>query len=110
VKIRNYSEVPTIFFENCFLVFVAGVPHLLLRIFENWHTIFFSEGRLETPMKKIHEINISGAALVIYDILQRVIEILVTKQINILEIGQSEITDTNGNMTILLTMVYEYIS
>jgi hypothetical protein len=58
-------------------------------------------------MKKLHEITISGATSFIYDILQKVIEILMSKDITILEIGQSEGTDKNDNM--IITMVYEYI-
>ena len=61
------------------------------------------------PMKKLHEITISGASSFIYDILQKVIEMLQTKEITILEIGQSERQDANGNLIILLTMVYKHL-
>ena len=58
-------------------------------------------------MKKLHEIILTGASFFIYDILQRAIEIVLSKDATILEIGQTETTDENGNMIILLKMIYK---
>lgn len=57
-------------------------------------------------MKKLDEITIVGASSFIYDILQKVIEILLTKEIMILEIGQSESKDTKGNL--IISMIYQH--
>jgi len=57
-------------------------------------------------MKKLDEITIIGASSFIYDILQKVIEILLTKEIMILEIGQSESKDTKGNL--IISMIYQH--
>ena len=57
-------------------------------------------------MKKLHHITITGAASYIYDILQKSIEILLTKEVMILEIGQSKSRDKNGNEVVFLTMIY----
>jgi hypothetical protein len=59
-------------------------------------------------MKKLQEISISGAASYVYDILQKAIEIMMSKDATILEIGQSESTDKNGDMTIFLKMLYSH--
>jgi len=59
-------------------------------------------------MKKLQEIKISGTASYVYDILQKAIEIMISKDATILEIGQSESTDKNGNMVILLNMLYRH--
>jgi hypothetical protein len=59
-------------------------------------------------MKKLYEIEIVGAAVFVYDILQKAIEIVVSRNATILEIGQSEIADKNGNVNILLTMLYRH--
>ena len=59
-------------------------------------------------MKKLYEIEIIGAALFVYDILQKAIEIMINRRATILEIGQSEIKDKDGNKMILLTMLYQH--
>ena len=47
-------------------------------------------------MKKFYEIEITGAASYVYDILQKAIEILINKNATILEIDKSEAKDKNG--------------
>jgi hypothetical protein len=59
-------------------------------------------------MKKLYEIEIAGAALFVYDILQKAIEIMLSRNATILEIGQSKVRDKNGNMAILLKMLYQH--
>jgi len=59
-------------------------------------------------MKKLQEIKIIGTASYVYDILQKAIEIMISKDATILEIGQSESADKNGNMIILLKMLYRH--
>jgi hypothetical protein len=59
-------------------------------------------------MKKLYEIEIVGAAMFVYDILQKAIEIVISRDATILEIGQSEIADKNGNTQILLTLSYRH--
>ena len=48
-------------------------------------------------MKKLHEIILTGASLFVYDILQKAIEIVLSKDATILEIGQTEMSEENGN-------------
>jgi len=59
-------------------------------------------------MKKFQEIEITGAASYVYDILQKAIEILISKNATILEIDRSETRDKNGEMAVLLTMLYRH--
>lgn len=59
-------------------------------------------------MKKLYEIEIVGAALFVYDILQKAIEIVISRNATILEIGQSEIKDKDGHAAILLKMLYRH--
>ena len=59
-------------------------------------------------MKKLYEIEISGAASYVYDILQKAIEILLSKNVTILEIDRSETMDENGDKAVLLTMLYRH--
>lgn len=61
----------------------------------------------DIPMKKLQEIVISGASGFIYDILHKTIEIVKGRDAVILEIGQSEARDKNGNSVILVTMIFE---
>jgi len=58
-------------------------------------------------MKKLQEIALSGTSGFIYDILQKTIEIVKGRNAVILEIGQSEVTDKNGNSVVLVTMIFE---
>lgn len=58
-------------------------------------------------MKKFQEIILSGASSFIYDILQKAIDIVRGRNATILEIGQSETKDKNGNMVVLITMILE---
>ena len=58
-------------------------------------------------MKKFQEIILSGASSFVYDILQKAIDIVRGRNATILEIGQSETRDKNGNMVVLITMVVD---
>jgi hypothetical protein len=71
-----------------------------------WHIVFFLPFK-KTSMKKLQEIVISGASSFIYDILQKAIETIKGRNVTILEIAQSEITDKHGNLIILITMIFE---
>jgi|GEM_PF-3503305 hypothetical protein len=75
-----------------------------------WHIIFFFQliKNPVIPMKKFYEIEITGAASYVYDILQKAIEILINKNATILEIDKSEAKDKNGEMAVLLTMLYRH--
>jgi hypothetical protein len=57
-------------------------------------------------MKKLQEIILIGASFFVYDILQKTIEIVLSNDAIISEIGQTETIDENGNMIVLLKMIY----
>lgn len=59
-------------------------------------------------MKKLHKIEINGATSYVFDILQKAIEILISKNATILEIDRSEAVNKNGEASILLTMLYSH--
>jgi hypothetical protein len=69
--------------------------------------ILFSFNTQKYSMKKFQEIILSGASSFIYDILQKTIDIVRGRNASIIEIGQSEVIDKNGNSIILINMILD---